>query len=178
MNETLLSGPSFGPASGGAPRQLIVFLHGRGADGDDLIGLAPIFAKEFPDALFLSPHAPQSCDDVPFGLQWFSRVDWVPENIAAGVRGAAPAIDAFLDHHLAAHGLDDSNLALFGFSQGCMMALHVGLRRRAAPAAILGFSRPPRASPRKSRPGRLFFLCMATPMWWCPMNRSALPSRP
>ena len=140
MNETLLSGPSFGPASGGAPRQLIVFLHGRGADGDDLIGLAPIFAKEFPDALFLSPHAPQSCDDVPFGLQWFSRVDWVPENIAAGVRGAAPAIDAFLDHHLAAHGLDDSNLALFGFSQGCMMALHVGLRRRAAPAAILGFS--------------------------------------
>lgn len=140
MNDTLLSGPSFGPASGGAPRQLIVFLHGRGADGDDLIGLAPIFAKHFPDALFLSPHAPERCDDVPFGLQWFSRVDWVPENIAAGVRGAAPEIDRFLDHHLAALGLDDSSLALFGFSQGCMMALHVGLRRQIAPAAVLGFS--------------------------------------
>ncbi|MDA0786806.1 MAG: prolyl oligopeptidase family serine peptidase, partial [Proteobacteria bacterium] len=140
MTEPQLTGPSYGPASGNPPRQLVVFLHGRGADGDDLIGLAPIFAKHFPDALFLSPHAPERCDDVPFGLQWFSRVDWVPENIANGVRGAAPALDAFLDHHLAAHGLDDSKLALFGFSQGCMMALHVGLRRKAPPAAVLGFS--------------------------------------
>ena len=140
MTEPQLTGPSYGPASGNPPRQLVVFLHGRGADGDDLIGLAPIFAKHFPDALFLSPHAPERCDDVPFGLQWFSRVDWVPENIASGVRGAAPAIDAFLDHHLAAQGLNDNNLVMFGFSQGCMMALHVGLRRKSTPAAVLGFS--------------------------------------
>lgn len=140
MNEQMLSGPSFGPASGGAPRQLVVLLHGRGADGNDLIGLAPVFAERLPDALFLSPDAPQPCDMAPFGLQWFSLVDRSPENIAAGVRGAAPAIDAFLDHHLARHGLTDADLALFGFSQGCMMALHVGLRRRAAPAAVMGYS--------------------------------------
>ena len=176
MTEPQLTGPSYGPASGNPPRQLVVFLHGRGADGDDLIGLAPIFAKHFPDALFLSPHAPERCDDVPFGLQWFSRVDWVPENIANGVRGAAPALDAFLDHHLAAHGLDDSKLALFGFSQGCMMALHVGLRRRPS-SAFRGGWRQPKASPMKSPPGRRFFSCMATPIWSCRMIRSRRPKR-
>ncbi|MBS27828.1 MAG: phospholipase [Alphaproteobacteria bacterium] len=140
MNDQILSGPSFGPASGGTPRQLVVLLHGRGADGNDLIGLAPLFAEQLPDALFLSPDAPQPCDMAPFGLQWFSLIDRSPENIAAGVRGTAPAIDAFLDHHLAQHGLTDADLALFGFSQGCMMALHVGLRRSTAAAAVMGYS--------------------------------------
>jgi phospholipase/carboxylesterase len=140
MTDTILSGPSFGPASGRAPRQLVVLLHGRGADGNDLIGLAPMLARNLPDALFLAPDAPQRCDMAPVGLQWFSLIERTPENIAAGVRGAAPAIDAFLDHHLSRHGLGDGDLALFGFSQGCMMALHVGLRRAAEPAAILGYS--------------------------------------
>lgn len=140
MNEQMLTGPSFGPASGATPRQLVVLLHGRGADGNDLIGLAPLFAERLPDALFLAPDAPQPCDMAPYGLQWFSLIDRTPEKIAAGVRGVAPAIDAFLDHHLAQHGLTDADLALFGFSQGCMMALHVGLRRAATPAAVMGYS--------------------------------------
>lgn len=140
MTEPELSGPGYGPAAGGAPKQLVVLLHGRGADGNDLIGLAPMLAAELPDALFLAPDAPQPCDGAPFGRQWFSLIDRTPEKIAAGVRGAAPAIDAFLDHHLARHGLTEENLALFGFSQGAMMALHVGLRRAAAPAAVLGYS--------------------------------------
>ncbi len=140
MTDPILSGPSFGPASGDAPRRLVVLLHGRGADGNDLIGLAPLLAETLPDTLFLAPDAPQPCDMAPYGLQWFSLIERTPENIAAGVRGAAPAIDAFLDHHLARLGLGDGDLALFGFSQGCMMALHVGLRRSAAPAAILGYS--------------------------------------
>lgn len=140
MTDPVLSGPSFGPASGGAPRRLVVLLHGRGADGNDLIGLAPLLAETLPDALFLAPDAPQPCDMAPFGLQWFSLIERTPESIAAGVRSAAPAIDAFLDHHLARLGLAAGDLALFGFSQGCMMALHVGLRRPAAPAAILGYS--------------------------------------
>ena len=98
--------------------QLVVLLHGRGADGNDLIGLATMLATQLPDALFLAPEAPHPCDGAPFGLQWFSLIDRSPENIAAGVRGAAPALDEFLDHHLARHGLSDENLALFGFSQG------------------------------------------------------------
>lgn len=140
MTEPQLTGPSYGPASGNPPKQLVVLLHGRGADGNDLIGLAPMLAGDMPDALFLAPDAPDPCEGAPFGLQWFSLTDRSPENIAAGVRGVAPAIDAFLDHHLARHGLTDRDLALFGFSQGCMMALHVGLRRAGAPAAVLGYS--------------------------------------
>ncbi|MEP4378770.1 MAG: dienelactone hydrolase family protein [Alphaproteobacteria bacterium] len=140
MTAPQLIGPSYGPASGNPPKQLVVLLHGRGADGNDLIGLAPMLAGELPDALFLAPDAPNPCEGAPFGLQWFSLTDRSPENIAAGVRAVAPMIDAFLDYHLARHGLTDADLALFGFSQGSMMALHVGLRRSAAPAAVLGYS--------------------------------------
>lgn len=138
--ETQLSGPSHGPASGNAPQQIVVLLHGRGADGDDLIGLAPLLGQILPDALFLSPNAPYPCDAAPYGLQWFSLLDRTPAMVEAGVRATAPMVDAFLDAALAEHGLDDSKLALLGFSQGCMMALHVGLRRAHAPAAILGYS--------------------------------------
>ncbi|MBO23510.1 MAG: phospholipase [Rhodospirillaceae bacterium] len=140
MSEPQLTGPSYGPAMGAAPKQLVVLLHGRGADGNDLIRLAPMLAATLPDALFLAPDAPHPCDGAPFGRQWFSLIDRSPENIAAGVRAAAPGIDAFLDYHLARHDLSDAQLALFGFSQGSMMALHVGLRRSAAPAAVLGYS--------------------------------------
>jgi len=140
MADQLLTGPGFEPASGGAARQLLVFLHGRGANGDDLIGLAPVLAAQFPDMAFLSPDAPLSLDGYPAGLQWFDSSNRDPAFMAAGVRAAAPAIDGFLDHHLARLGLGDENLAIFGFSQGCRMALHVGLRRAHCPAAILGFS--------------------------------------
>lgn len=140
LSGPLLSGPGHGPASGGDPKQLVVFLHGRGANGQDLIGLAPFIAPHLPDALFLAPDAPHPVDMAPVGLQWFSLLERTPESIAAGVRSAAPAVNDFLDHHLARHGLSDAELALFGFSQGCMMALHVGLRRATAPAAVLGYS--------------------------------------
>ncbi|MBT5570216.1 MAG: prolyl oligopeptidase family serine peptidase [Alphaproteobacteria bacterium] len=140
MTDTLLTGPSHAPASGGAPKQLVVFLHGRGANGDDLIGLAPVMAQHLPDAMFLSPDAPLSVDGFPPGLQWFDSGNRDPEHMTAGVRAAAPAIDAYLDHHLAENGLTDANLAIFGFSQGCRMTLHVGLRRQNCPAVLLGFS--------------------------------------
>ena len=140
MSDKLLTGPGREPLSGEAPKQLVVFLHGRGANGDDLIGLAPILAEQFPDAAFLSPDAPLSLEGYPSALQWFDSSNRDPEYMAAGVRAAAPAIDAYLDHHLARLGLTDANLAIFGFSQGCRMALHVGLRRNVCPAALLGFS--------------------------------------
>jgi phospholipase/carboxylesterase len=140
MTDALLTGPSHAPATGNAPKQLVVSLHGRGANGDDLIGLAPVMAQHLPDAMFLSPDAPLPVDGFSTGLQWFDSSNRDPAHMAAGVRAAAPAIDAFLDHHLAAHGLTDANLAIFGFSQGCRMTLHVGLRRQNCPAVLLGFS--------------------------------------
>jgi phospholipase/carboxylesterase len=135
-----LSGPSRPPASGGKPRQLVLLLHGLGADGSDLIGLAPYWAKLLPEAEFVSPDAPYPCDMAPFGRQWFSLQDRSPAAILAGVRAAAPMLEAFIDQSLAALGLADQALALVGFSQGTMMSLYVGLRRAQPCAGILGYS--------------------------------------
>jgi phospholipase/carboxylesterase len=135
-----LSGPGAASASGNPAKQLVVFLHGVGADGDDLIALAPYFAHWLPDAEFVSPHGPLPFDMAPMGRQWFSLADRSPQAIIAGVQAAAPALDRYLDAQLAARGLDDSNLAIVGFSQGTMMALHVALRRRQACAAVVGYS--------------------------------------
>jgi len=136
----MLTGPSLAPASGQPPKQLVIFLHGLGADGSDLIDLAPYFATRLPDALFLSPDAPEPCDMAPFGKQWFSLQDQSPEAMLAGVETAAKTVNAFIDAKLAELGLTDEQLALVGFSQGTMTALHLALRRPKACAAVLGYS--------------------------------------
>jgi len=135
-----LDGPRRAPAAGGAPRELVILLHGLGADGNDLIGLAPHLGRILPHAAFVSPNAPFPCDMAPFGRQWFSLQDRAPQSLLSGVRMAAPILDAFIDRELERHGLHDERLALVGFSQGTMMALHVGLRRARACAQIVGFS--------------------------------------
>jgi len=135
-----LSGPSHPPSSGGKPRQLVILLHGLGADGNDLIGLAPVWSQLLPDAEFVSPNAPYPCDMAPYGFQWFSLQDRSPTMILAGVRAAAPALDAFIDDALATRGLAEEAVALVGFSQGTMMSLYVGLRRARPVAGILGYS--------------------------------------
>jgi phospholipase/carboxylesterase len=135
-----LSGPSRPPASGGKPRRLIILLHGLGADGNDLIGIAPYWSRLLPDAEFLSPNAPFPCDMAPYGYQWYSSQDRTPEAVLAGVRAAAPILDAFIEGVLAERGLEDGDLALVGFSQGTVMSLYVGFRRNQPVAGILGCS--------------------------------------
>lgn len=135
-----LDGPRRDPQTGGKPEQLVVFLHGLGADGNDLIGLAPVLAPLFPNAAFVSPDAPWPCDMAPMGRQWFSLQSREPRALFMGAEGARGPLDAFLDQELERAGLDDSRLALFGFSQGCMMALHTALRRPRPIAGVLGFS--------------------------------------
>jgi phospholipase/carboxylesterase len=115
-------------------------LHGLGADGNDLIGLAPYWAPLLPTTEFLSPNAPFPCDMAPYGYQWFSSQDRSPAAVLAGVRAAVPFLDAFIDDALTKRGLDDADLALVGFSQGTMMSLYVGLRRATPVAGIVGFS--------------------------------------
>jgi phospholipase/carboxylesterase len=135
----ILSGPSHLPAPGRPLRQLVVLLHGYGADGNDLLGLAPFFARALPDAEFLSPNAPERCD-MGFGYQWFPINNLDRAAIAAGVSKAGPILDAFLDEALAARNLKPAQLALIGFSQGTMMALDRAMRRPDGVAAIAGFS--------------------------------------
>ncbi len=139
-NIPFLSGPELAPASGGPAKQLVIFLHGVGADGNDLIGLAPYFQQVLPDARFLSPNAPYRFDMAPVGYQWFSLQDFTEETRLAGAAKAAPLLDAFIDAELGKDGLAEENLALIGFSQGAMIALHVGLRRERQLAAIVSYS--------------------------------------
>lgn len=140
MNRLTLSGPRHPPAAGGEPKQLVVLLHGLGADGNDLIGLAPYWAQLLPQAEFVSPNAPFPCDMAPYGYQWYSAQDRSPGAQLAGVRAAAPVLDAFIDEALAERGLDDGDLALVGFSQGSVMSLYVGPRRAQPPAGIVAYS--------------------------------------
>jgi phospholipase/carboxylesterase len=135
-----LDGPRLAPAAGGAAKQLVVFLHGFGADGNDLIGLGREWAKLLPHAAFVSPHAPEPCGMAPMGRQWFDLTLGDMRAIALGVKKAAPSLDVFLDAELKRLGLGARALALVGFSQGTMMALAVGLKRHPAPAAIVGYS--------------------------------------
>jgi phospholipase/carboxylesterase len=135
-----LSGPSYGPAAGGKAEKLVVFLHGWGANGQDLIGLAPQFARSLPTARFVSPNAPYPCDANPMGLQWFSFADNSQAQLLAGARLAASLVAAFLDEEQARLGLTDEDTALVGFSQGAMLALHVGLRMKRRLAGIVAYS--------------------------------------
>jgi phospholipase/carboxylesterase len=116
----------------------VVLCHGYGADGNDLIGLAPHWQRFLPTAAFAAPNGPERCAGA--GFQWFpiSRLD--PEEVRRGVESAADCLNVFLDSELARLGLSPDRLILAGFSQGTMMSLHVGLRRPTKPLAIIGYS--------------------------------------
>jgi phospholipase/carboxylesterase len=156
-----LDGPRLEPP-GGQARRLVVFLHGYGADGNDLIELGRAWQGLLPDTAFVSPHAPEPCGQAPTGRQWFPLTFRTPNERWDGVNHAGPILARFLDAELARRKLAPSALALVGFSQGTMMALHVGLRRAIAPVAIVGYSGlfvwPDNAEPKavageiKSRP--------------------------
>jgi phospholipase/carboxylesterase len=134
-----LDGPRLAPHAGPA-RHLVVFLHGYGADGNDLIDIGRAWQSLLPHAAFVSPHAPNPCGQAPVGREWFPLTFRDPDERWTGVNAAAPGVNAFLDAELKRLNLPPAALALVGFSQGTMMALHVGLRRAAPPAAIVGYS--------------------------------------
>lgn len=135
-----IDGPRMPPAAGGKPDSLVVLLHGYGSNGEDLIALAPAWSRALPRTQFVSPNAPEPVPSFPGGRQWFGLTRMDPIALEQGVRQAAGVLERFLDRELERYGLGADRLALVGFSQGTMMALHVGLRRPAAPAAIVGFS--------------------------------------
>lgn len=135
----IVNGASLQPRSGGKPKQIVLLLHGFGSNGQDMISLAPTWQQALPDALFLAPHAPQR-SIAGIGYQWWALSDISPRALALGVVSAAPAIEAFIDRKLDQYGLTNADLAIVGFSQGTMIALHVGLRRKQRVAAIVGYS--------------------------------------
>ena len=140
-----LDGPRLAPRSGAA-QQLVVFLHGYGADGNDLIEIGRAWQQYLPHAAFVSPHAPEPCGQAPVGRQWFPLTFRDPNERWVGVNKAAPVLERFLDAELARHKLPPSALALVGFSQGTMMALHVGLAPRRGAGRDRRLFRPPGAA--------------------------------
>jgi phospholipase/carboxylesterase len=135
-----LSGPSFGPAAGGKPRHLVILLHGYGADGNDLLGLAPHWSRLLPDTQFIAPHAPFPCEAAPFGRQWFGFEGRNESMILAETQTAAALLDSYISAELARRDLAEGEVALVGFSQGTMMSLHVAPRRSRALAGVVGYS--------------------------------------
>jgi phospholipase/carboxylesterase len=136
----MLDGPRLSPGSGGKPSSIVVLLHGYGSNGNDLIALAPLIQPMLPDAAFVAPNAPGRLPQMADAHQWWPIQTFSAAERKAGASVAARGIDEFLDAELAAAGLADDRLLLVGFSQGTMMALHVGLRRPRQMAGVIGFS--------------------------------------
>ena len=141
MARTLDSGRR--TADSGNADSMIAFLHGYGADGADLLGLADQLAPHLPDTSFLAPDAPEPCANNPFGRQWFP-IPWLDgsseEEAIRSMERSVEDLDAFLDAGLEAEGVAPSRTVLFGFSQGTMMSLHIAPRRGEALAGVVGFS--------------------------------------
>ena len=136
-----LHGPRLAPASGNPARQLVVILHGYGADGADLIDLGRAWQGQLPDAAFVAPDAPEPLPFETFGWrQWFALSERSQNEYRIGAETAQLVLDRFLDAELESLALDERSLALVGFSQGAMMAFQCGLRRKISPAAIIGYS--------------------------------------
>ena len=135
-----LTGPRLSPLSGNKPDSLVVLVHGYGSNGDDLISLAEIIQPALPNTAFVAPNAPSQIPRMAAAHQWCPIETFSMAERAAGAAAAAPGLDTFIDSELEAAGLPDDRLLLVGFSQGTMMALHVGLRRAAPIAGIVGIS--------------------------------------
>lgn len=139
-NTKTLAGPEVLPLSNEAPKQLFIFLHGYGSNGEDLISLTPFFRQHFPYAQFISPDAPYQCEMSAFGYQWFSLLDHSEPAMRAGAEYVLPILDNFIDQQLERFMLKPKDLVLIGFSQGTMMSLYSALRRKKNIAAVVGFS--------------------------------------
>jgi phospholipase/carboxylesterase len=136
----LLDGPRLAPLSGSGADALVVLLHGYGSNGEDLISLAAMVQPTLPNAAFIAPDAPTRIPHMAAAYQWWPIETFSMAERAAGADAAAPGIDAFVTAELEKAGLPADRLVLVGFSQGAMMALHVGLRRPVAPAGIVAIS--------------------------------------
>lgn len=127
----------------GSTRSVVVFLHGYGANGADLLGLADVLGEHLPDTLFVAPDAPENIPGMPGGFQWFP-IPWLDgsseEEAARGMAAAVEDLNAFLDALLVDEDLLPEQMVLFGFSQGTMMSLHVAPRREDEIAGVVGFS--------------------------------------
>ena len=140
MTSYSLDVTSVPPLSKNKPRQVIVLCHGYGGDGKNISTLAINWQRFLPDAIFLCPNAPEVCTDNPQGYQWFDMASEKEETMFEKSLAAEEKLNTFLDQVINNLQLESSNLALVGFSQGCMMSIQAGLKRKKKINCIIGYS--------------------------------------
>lgn len=140
MSREKLDGPSYPDNEVSTYDSLVIFLHGYGSDGEDLISLAPSFHQYLPNTFFIAPNAPYRCSQNLNGYQWFGLQILDPAILLPAVRHTAEYIEDFIEHQSNHLRIPYHRIALVGFSQGTMMGLHVAFRQRRPLAAFIGFS--------------------------------------
>ena len=140
MTSYILDVTSISPLSKNKPRQAIILCHGYGGDGKDIGGLATNWQRFLPEAIFLCPNAPEVCSVNPQGYQWFDLTSEKEEVILEKSLVAEDKLSIFLDQIFDNFQLDPFNLALVGFSQGCMMSLQVGIKKKQQINCLIGYS--------------------------------------
>jgi len=140
MTSYILDVTSISPLSKNKPRQVIVLCHGYGGDGKDISALAINWQRFLPDAIFLCPNAPEICSVNPQGYQWFDLASDEEDVILEKSLVAEKKLSIFLDQVFENFQLEPSNLALVGFSQGTMMGIQVGIKKKYKINCLIGYS--------------------------------------
>lgn len=134
------SGPTTGAAKESSPQQLIILLHGENSSGENFIEFGKTLSSALPRAVFVAPNAPLPHGKEPGKRLWFEIVGKSADAILNGMEKITPSLNDFIDDQIEKYGVQDHNVALIGFSQGAMLALHVGLRRKKRLGAIVSCS--------------------------------------
>tara|TARA_B100000427_G_scaffold328450_1_gene341583 strand:- start:1294 stop:1950 length:657 start_codon:yes stop_codon:yes gene_type:complete len=140
MTSFILNTTTIEPLSQNKPRQVVVLCHGYGGDGKDISILAMNWQRFLPDAIFLCPDAPEVCAVNPNGYQWFDLTSEKEEFLLEKSLVAENKLNKFLDEILDNFQLNSQNLALVGFSQGCMISIQVGVKRKKQINCVIGYS--------------------------------------
>ncbi len=127
----------------GKNKSLVIFIHGYGADGKDLLGLADSLADHMPDTVFIAPNAPHKCQMNPMGYEWFP-VPWIDGSSEVDAQitmeQVVKTVNIFIDEMMSLENIGSENIILLGFSQGSMLSLHLAPRRKIPVAGVVGFS--------------------------------------
>ena len=140
MTSYILDVTSVSPLSKNKPKQVVVLCHGYGGDGRDISTLANNWQRFLPEAIFLCPNAPEICTVNPQGYQWFDLSSDKEEVILEKSLVAEAKLNIFLDQILDNFQLEPNNLALVGFSQGCMMSIQIALKKKKQINCLIGYS--------------------------------------
>jgi len=140
MTKYIFDATSFSSFSKNEPKQIIILCHGYGGDGQDISALALNWRRFLPDAVFLCPNAPEVCTVNPLGYQWFDMAVENDETILEKSLVAEKKLNTFLDQVLDNFKLDITNLALVGFSQGCMTIIQTALKKKEQINCLVGYS--------------------------------------